>query len=143
MNEFSTIDELITCATKGFQKLVSNGFGSNVVVTQIKNSRYAPKNGVVNEKRTDPPFSYHGFKGVLTFVTYIDNPASILREYDIHVNVGGPIGENRDGTKVFNFMVEFFLDDFPIIKKKYDEIYVWKLLQKENAMVTIGEINSW
>ena len=143
MDEFDNIEDIVTCATKKFKRIVSNALREDIFIYPIKNTKNAPKNGVVNKERVSPPFSYLGIKFILTFVTDIEHPELVLKEHNIYVSVGGPIGENSDGTKVFNFMMELFLDDFPLIKKKYGEIMIMKLINNQPPHVTVREINSW
>ena len=130
-----------------FDALMDDGIEileNSVRIVRVLNSRVAPKNGIVNKVRTlDLPMSYIGGDGVITFNAE-ENFEKYFHEKNIHLLVGGQISaKDKFGRCAYRYRIVFFIDDYPEIKKNYDEILIMSSLNgNNNPYVGLSELNN-
>jgi len=99
---------------------------------RVSNTHYCPKNGVTNWHCLEgAPTGYPGFRGSVEFTIY--KPANFdgwfadyndaLKSFGINVGTGGGHGETKSGGERYRFQALIFLDDFPALEERVEEIH--------------------
>ena len=129
-----------------FDALLDDGIEiteNSVMITRVLNSRVAPKNGIINKSRTlDLPMTYIGGTGTITFSAG-ENFEKCFHEKNVHLLVGGQISaKDKHGRCAYRYNIAFFIDDYPEIKKNYDEILIMASLNGNgDVYVGMSELN--
>ena len=135
-----------------FDALMDDGIEiieNKVQMAKVRNSRVCPKNGVTNPKRdTNLPLTYIGGEGVLMFsVDKEDNDKfrDFFEEKHIHLIVGGAIsGSLVDKRYIYQYIINFFIDDFPEMKELHEEMVLLSCLKKDSFLrvISISDLNN-
>ena len=117
---------------------------SHRFVESIVNSQVSPQNGVINPERDKSlPLTYNGIRGIIMFKAP-HSYESVFKENLVHLLVGGQTSKSAVKENTYECMYNFciFIDDFPLIKQRYDEILIMKIVRGEPQYVSYDDLNS-
>lgn len=107
---------------------------------KVENSAFSPEDGVVNyERNPELPLWYPGFYVVLELDVLKSHPnAKTDLAFDqnlfgrLHTEYGGLISYDINNPEHFKYRLKcnMFIDDFPLIKQRFDDIVVMNILEQ-------------
>ena len=140
-NNFNTPDDIFNAISdRGIEFRNS----AHRFVDSIMNSHVSPQNSVINPTRDKSlPLTYTGIRGLLMFKAS-DSYESVFKENLVHLLVGGQTSKSIVKENLYEYKYSFciFIDDFPLIKQRYDEILIMKIVKGETQYVSYDDLNS-
>lgn len=137
MSYFTTPQEVVSYLESEVEVLSNTmSFG------RVDNYNICPKNGVKNHSRDkSKPLYYDGIKMNIRFKCGYDTDLDkIFTVNNLHLITGGPVtNPNGKGIVTYNYICRFFIDDFPKMKSRVEEIRIMKSLNGEQPVVSMDD----